>query len=169
MDKMINPLEQDDNIIAFKGEVMLAGWAKSTSKAEPKATFFFSSDEDLAPLEMATIAKGKQAGQRYMMVLVEIGNDELPIPKPEQPKGGPLSKSAAMLCQDADFQSYVQKRLRDEGTVWPAELSAETICVNALYRWCKMETRATLDHDADARMRFFEVTHDFERWRDSER
>ena len=146
----------DGEIITFSGEVMLAGWAKSTSKAEPKATFFFSSDEDLAPLEMATIAKGKQAGQRYHMVLVEIGDDELPIPKPEQPKGGPLAKWAGMMCNDPEFWEW-------------ADVKDEDGARAKIYMMCSIESRRMLDNDAKAGRIFREqVMKPFDAWRNAQ-
>lgn len=151
--------DETDQIIAFKGEVMLCGWAKSTSKAEPKATFFFSSDEDLAPLEMATIAKGKQAGQRYMMVLVEIGEDELPIPKPEQPKGGPLAKYAGMFCADPVFWEWVEKETE-------IETKSEHEARKYILYICNITSRRMLDHDAMAGRVFRgQIMAPFDSWR----
>ena len=52
-----------------------------------------------------TARKGNTAGQRMMMALVEIGDDEEPVdqaPKDEH-KGGALARLAGMWCQDASF------------------------------------------------------------------
>ena len=154
----------DGEIITFSGEVMLAGWAKSTSKAEPKATFFFSSDEDLAPLEMATIAKGKQAGQRYHMVLVEIGDDELPIPKPEQPKGGLLAKWAGMMCNDPEFWAWLCECNQECGE--PPSTFNEEDARQSILQTCGIKSRRMLDHDTKAGWMFREhVMAPFSAWK----
>jgi hypothetical protein len=92
---------------------------------------------------------------------VEVG--EKKTPKEPKLKGGTLSQSAAILCKDPDFSDYVRQRLRDEGDA-PAP-DALYVEAQALYKWCKIQSRAEFDHNSAAQVRFFEVTHAFECWR----
>lgn len=62
----------------FSGEVQLAGW-RETHKSGAVVSFFLSDPEDLEKFRGLTVAKGKTAGQRFACVLVEIGDDELPV------------------------------------------------------------------------------------------
>lgn len=63
--------------IFFKGEVQMAGWGE-THNGGCKVTFWLPDSEAMEPFRSATIKKGKIAGQRFMMVLVEINDDETP-------------------------------------------------------------------------------------------
>ena len=72
----------NDQHVAFKGEVQLKGWMiKHNTGAE--LAFWCADEADIERLKNMTTRKGKQAGQRLAMVLVEIGDDELPVVQPE--------------------------------------------------------------------------------------
>lgn len=71
-------------LVAYSGEVWLSNWKKSTSTKTPQVTFTVSDDEELAPFEGATIAKGKRAGQRYVILAFELDDDEQPIVQDHQ-------------------------------------------------------------------------------------
>lgn len=49
-------------------------------------------------------------GKRYMLALVEIGDDEQPVQKQEQEpaKGGPLSVWVALRCKEQSFQNWIR-------------------------------------------------------------
>jgi hypothetical protein len=61
-----------DNI---QTEVMLAGWQESHSQG-CKVTFWLPDPESLEPFKGLTARKGNTAGQRFMMVLAPIADDE---------------------------------------------------------------------------------------------
>lgn len=71
-------------LVAHHGELMLLGWAKSTSQDGPKVKFALAEDEDLSAFERATIKKGKRAGQRYIAVFFEIADNEMPVARADQ-------------------------------------------------------------------------------------
>lgn len=139
----------DDSVVAFKGEVMLAGWSESHNGGA-KVTLFLQSPEELEPFRSMTVAKGKQAGQRFMCVLVEIGDDERPV---KQHKGGSLTKLAGMFSQQERFWRWA--RLTDPVswdrsaaiamTEEPAEVAAEFIRLK-----CGITSRAELDSNSAA-------------------
>lgn len=66
-------------LVAHHGELMLLGWAKSTSQDGPRVKFALAEDDDLSAFERATIKKGKRAGQRYIAVFFEIADNEMPV------------------------------------------------------------------------------------------
>jgi hypothetical protein len=69
--------------------------------------------------------------------------------EPEKPKGGPLSKEAALLCQNAEFQHWL--RYFVQGDVYDANAAAK--CVRDL---CRVQSRAEFDTDAAAGQRFID-------------
>lgn len=89
---------------AFEGEVMLAGWQESHNGGA-KVTFWLPSSESLEPFRFATVRKGKTAGQRYMMVLVEIDSDEKPVQHP--------SNAAHLSITSERFLEYAKAQAPD--------------------------------------------------------
>lgn len=132
----------------FSGELQLAGWSESHTGG-CKVSFWLQSSDDLQAFRALTVRKGNTAGQRFMAVLVEVGDDELPVPPPkpepqsEKPKGGPLAKLAGMWAADPEFWAWL-------GTVhtsnhWDGDTAAAYI-----RNVCGVESRAELDHDEEA-------------------
>jgi hypothetical protein len=70
-----------------------------------------------------------------------------PLCQPEKPKGGPLSKLAAMWCNQPEFWAWLET---DDENAAHSEFGA-TMCVYAL---CGIESRAELDHDEIAAEKF---------------
>jgi hypothetical protein len=60
------------------GEMFLAGW-RETHNGGFVASFLVDADIE-ARIRRGTVGKGKVAGQRYAVVLVELGPDEKPVP-----------------------------------------------------------------------------------------
>lgn len=133
----------------FAGEMQLAGWTDSHT-AGCKVTFWLQSTEDLEAFRALTVRKGNQSGHRFMAVLVEVGDDEMPVPPPvpEKPKGGALSKLAGVWCNDQEFQSWLW-----EAADYPGEPNPD-LCAAVIRNWCRVESRAELDHDEEAAERF---------------
>jgi hypothetical protein len=133
----------------FHGEMQLAGWAESHTSGA-KLTFWLPESADLEVFRGMTARKGHKAGQRFAVVLVEIGEDELPVPPPvvrptpapaPKPKGGELSKLAGRWCADEMFRHWL--------SVDTAEQAADAIRIP-----CGVTSRAELDHNADAAQKF---------------
>ena len=120
----------------FSGEIQLAGWSDSHTGG-PKVTFWLQSGDDLEVFKGLTARKGNTAGHRFMAVLVEIGDDEQPVQEPEKPKGGPLSKEAALLCQNVAFRHW----LSDCGHLAVDEATAAA----SIRSICDVESRAEFD------------------------
>ena len=97
----------DPNKIAFNGEVMLLQWAESSTRGRT-VTFLLNDEGESHPFRDFTIRQGKRAGQRFMAVLVQIGDDEQIV---EQRKT--LSQQAFILCRDPEFWNWAQARSFD--------------------------------------------------------
>jgi hypothetical protein len=144
----------DDIQPTFQGEAQLAGWSE-THAGGAKITFWLPDAADLDVFRALTVRKGGTAGQRFMMVLVEIGDDEQPVPPPEgdgksgpqpgKPVGGMMSKWLAMRCNDPEFWEFLQRAFYTKEPITSAERAAEVV------RWvCKVASRAEIDHSAAA-------------------
>jgi len=59
-------------VLEFSGEMQLLEWQKSTSRDVPKIKFGLLDDESLEPFEIATVKKGKMAGQIYHVFAIRI-------------------------------------------------------------------------------------------------
>lgn len=135
----------------FQDEVQLAGWSESHTSGA-KVTFWLHDPELLATFRGMTERKGKTAGQRLAMVLVEIGDDETPIAPPEpKEKTGPLCLLAVRWCQDDDFYRWYEMPPHSKlHGVFRSELDAkEFICET-----CGIQSRKELDHNPEAADKF---------------
>jgi len=84
-------------------------------------------------------------GKRYMLALVEIGDDEQPVQKPEsveKPKGGALAKLAGMWCESPEFWAWASSA---ERVIDSPEKSA-----NMIRMYCNVGSRAELDSNESA-------------------
>jgi hypothetical protein len=98
--------------------------------------------------------------QKMEFMLVELDQEGKPVNveqrakleamarKRKWPKGGPQSKRAARLCQDREFQLWVES-LTGGGYVGSPDLVAVW-----MREECGLDTRAQLDHDPAALQRF---------------
>ncbi len=93
--------------IAFQGELMLLNWSESSNRGRT-VTFLLGEEGESHPFRDATIKNGKRAGQRYMAVLVQMGEDEQPVQQEQK-----LSNVAGMLCRDQLFWRFASERSFD--------------------------------------------------------
>lgn len=127
---------------AFKGEVMLAGWSE-THNGGAKLTFWLPDASELDAFRALTVRKGNTAGQRFMAVLVQIGDDELPIPaedhRPDGDSLASLARSAGMLCADPMFWLWASESF--DSPVRSDKDAAELVRAG-----CNVDSRKQLDH-----------------------
>jgi hypothetical protein len=154
-----------EEIIAFKGEVMLLSWAES-HKGGRTGVFLFDDENEQHPLKQFTTKRGKRAGSRFMCVLVELNDDETPVNQ----KGGPLSQSAARMCENQKFQEFLCTEYEeqftahveaDRGPSGNKYEMAERYATQTLRTICNVRSRAELDHDEQAAKRFHELMREF--------
>jgi len=143
----------------FSDEVQLAGWSDSHTSGA-KVTFWLSDPALLEPFRGMTERKGKTAGQRLAMVLVEIGDDEKPVPQPDKPKEpiGELCRLAVMWCKDEQFQRWVQlrgiNRVVDGNNLPHFFGSGEDEAKSFILEFCGIGSRKELDTNTAAATKF---------------
>ena len=135
----------------FEGELQLAGWSESHT-AGCKVTFWLPSPDQLDVFRALTVRKGNQAGQRFMCVLVELGDDEKPVEQtpsaqPES-KGGPLAQLAGRWCNDPLFWKFLEDKCAC------INIDSTTRAAAALRTIVGCSSRAEIDHDVEAATRF---------------
>jgi hypothetical protein len=153
----------------FQDEVQLAGWSDSHTGGA-KVTFWLSDPAQLEAFRLLTIRKGNTAGQRMACVLVEIGDDEKPVPPPEagnpaSEKPGPLCMEAIGLCKHPEFYQWampVYDRLLGgngfgSGDIDATEMTVEAFSAHAIKVICNVDSRKELDTDPSAGRRFVEL------------
>jgi len=155
--------------IAFKGEAQLAGWTDSHTGGA-KVTLWLSDPAELEHFRQLTVRAGGKSGQRMMIVMVQIDDDEQPLLQPSQQpallappasdpakKGGPLARLAGMWRANADFQRWVAD-YHPESYVAVFESfespSLSEVVTELIYQVCGVESLAQLDHEAIPARRF---------------
>lgn len=135
-------------------ELMLAGWHKDHS-AGTKVTFWIN-DEDLEYFESMTCKKGKVAGQRLAAALVEIGDDEQPVPH-ETPKRtstskfpGGLTGLSVMWVEDPHFREWLRMN-RTEYVPTHLDLTDSRAAARAaVFAICGIASRTELNDNKEA-------------------
>lgn len=160
--------------IFFKGEVQFAGYSDSHTQG-PKTSYRMVSSEDLDRFRALTVAKGNQSGQRMMMVLVLLSDEEKPEPAPaarkDHPtdgdtpkprfKPGPYCMEAIDYCKSEDFRRWAA------GECGFGSMT-ESMAAQFIYEVTGVGSRKELDTDEEARETFIrEVRVPFARWRGS--
>lgn len=148
---------------AFQGEMMLAGWTQNHNSGT-KVSFWIN-DEDLEAFKHLTARKGRTAGQRFMAVLVQIGDDEQPIEsgqdKPAERTRNALTLSAVNVCKAEAFQEFVS-----EAAGWrPSEPDErENQAADYLRDYCRIESRRELDNSPTAAQLFARLMSEYRDW-----
>lgn len=139
----------------FSDEVMLAGWSE-THNGGAKVTFWLNDSQALDAFKSLTVAKGKTAGQRFMMVLVEIDDNEQPKAPvtidSDKPKGGFLSQWLALRCKEPEFWAFVESSYMN-----CLAIENEIECNDATKVILKIESKTELDNDKEAEARFHRI------------
>lgn len=150
-------------IPTFSGEVRFKSYADSSSSGA-RVTFTLDDRDHLSKFV------GLE-GKRYMLAIVEIGDDDQPA---KQESASPtLSKSIAigqlcqwaiMRCQDSIFLNFIRpiydRHLGGDGSGWgdinPDEIMEKEFCRHAILVLCEIDSRKELDTDKAAEQRFKE-------------
>lgn len=142
----------------FDGEVQFAGYADG-SRGGPRITFRLTDREHLntfAGLE----------GKRFMLAIVEIGDDEkpaAPAPAAKRERMGPLLELAVKLCRDPRFQQWAADRWESGDlslVVHPEEVVPKTREEWAKYvlcLLCEVSSRKDIDGSVQATRKFHEL------------
>ena len=156
-------------------DAQLLGWSKSTHNKSPQITLQLADDDDIAPFELLTLAKGKVAGQILSLVVFvsdgtggetyvaapmaakpAVADTKAPDAKEnasggdsEAPREGPLCKLAGMLCTNPQFWFWIGQNY--EGRYATPEQAAKFV-----RDLCLIESRKELDTNEQAATIFHE-------------
>ncbi|KRC36251.1 hypothetical protein [Acidovorax sp. Root219] len=129
----------------FAGEVQLRRWSESSTQGV-QVTFALADSADLDRF------KGMD-GKRFMAVLVQVGDDEEPVPpgesKAPREKLGDLCFRAVHWCRDAGFQAWLAMR-----SGCAPEQMTEDRARQFILTTCRVGSRKDLDTDPLARQLF---------------
>lgn len=140
----------------FNQEVMLAGWSE-THNGGAKVTFWLADSSSLEAFKAMTVAKGKTAGQRLAMCLVEIADDEQPSQRTQaadpiaqaeavstSPKVTGLAFLAVQWCKQQMFWDFLNDHVALT-TVLNEQDAKDLICLE-----CGIDSRKELNTNINA-------------------
>lgn len=140
----MNPLDTGEE---FRIELMNPNPSSSKTKDGPKYRVSFEIERDAWDEFMDANTTGmvlEMTGRATVIPATKIEVD----PKP---KGGPISKAAAMLCEDENANKY-------------AKYHGYQSFTDMIYARCSITSRAELDHDPEAELAYIKMKSDFLRW-----
>lgn len=125
-----------EKVVCFNDEAMLIGWAESNTRGRT-VTFLLQEEGEEHPFRHFTVKSGKRAGQRFLMTLVQLDDDETPVEKTP-------AQLAYLISKDPQFWHWANERSFDEVT---SEAAARAFILTA----CGIDSRAKLDTNSKAR------------------
>lgn len=154
-----------ETIEGMPSEVWFGG--ASWSHRSGATVLFTLMPEDIEAIKGQRTKDETGEGTRWYLALVELDDDDQPIDQaqrdmlesltPAQPKGGPVSKNAGMLCDTEDFQRFLQAHFQ-------TQVNDGKEAAVLLRQHCGVDSRAWLDHDDEARAKYEELKQAFMRW-----
>lgn len=123
----------------FQGEALLRRWSESSTQGV-QVTFALADSGDLEPLKAKT-------GKRFACVLVEIGDDEQPVPPVPQspplpnprPRMGSYCYQAVLWCQSPEFRQWILEHTGAKPPFTEADARAFVIAE------CEVDSRKEID------------------------
>lgn len=83
----------------------------------------------------------------------------------DDPKGGPIARKAAMLCQRASFRLYLDRALSAKhGVAIEDGTHTEEDARDFFLETCGVSSRAELDHNPEAATKFRRIDQHYQRW-----
>jgi len=119
----------------------------------------FSLTLGIHPNEVKTALTQHPIGQRYMVVVVAIGDDEQPISTVQQQTGAQRVRQAALLCKDKMFQKYMFE-------LGYANDESEEAASEALRVQLGVKSRAEIADHEEAQRKLQHAFENFRKWRD---
>jgi hypothetical protein len=97
---------------------------------------------------------------RYMIAMVRIGDDELPVAHESTIREHKALAMSHTLCRDQKFQHWMFTNYSDASD-YLGEMSDEDRVTKILYRLLDIESRSELKNNKTAMERFFELVDEF--------
>lgn len=132
----------------FHGEMLLRRWSESSTQGV-QVTLALADSDDLGKF------KGLE-GKRFMAVLVQLGDDEQPVP-PEPAKPAPrerlgdLAWRAVQWCKEPEFIAWINSTTHN-GVMW--HVKSEDDAREFVCEMCQVGSRKELDATPAARTAF---------------
>ena len=128
---------------SFQGEIQLRRWSESSTQGV-QVTFALADTDDLGRF------RGLE-GKRFMAVLVQLGDDEQPVPpEPAKPapreRMGDLAWRAVQWCKEPEFIDFLNRQ--EPG------IDSEHDAAAYIKRVCGVQSRKELDTNPAARSLF---------------
>ena len=145
-------------------DLMFVRWSMSSANGTV-VTFQIDDEKEWAKMRESKAIDGGE-GLSESPHLIELDQEGVPINveqraklekyerKKNWPKGGPQSKRAARLCNDIEFIAWVAPRIKGKMEAGSITTGAEV--AEWMRQECDIDTRAQLDHDPAALVRFEE-------------
>jgi hypothetical protein len=143
------------------GELMFCG--ANWSHQAGASTKFWIAIEDFDLIRSRTTRDQRAlGGDQFRLTLRQLYDDETEADQAQiemqELIGGPISKNAARLCQDLDFQVYAGLAMHS-----PVRINAD-MAAEYVRQECRIQSRALLDHLPEAARRFEEVKSKYLIW-----
>lgn len=129
-------MSDTEKIVCYSAEVMLLGWGDTNTRGRT-VTFRLAEEGEEHPFRHFTVKNGNRSGQRFLMTLVQLAEDEEPIVQTP-------AQLAYLLCKDEQFWHWADERSFD--TI-DNEEAARAYILTA----CDIDSRAKLDTNPKAR------------------
>lgn len=129
----------------FHGEMLLRRWSESSTQGV-QVTLALADSDDLGKF------KGLE-GKRFMAVLVQLGDDEQPVPPGPAPRErlGDLAWRAVQWCKEPEFIAWINSTTHN-GIMW--HVKSEDDARAFVCEICGVSSRKELDTDPTARSLF---------------
>ena len=97
-------------------------------------------------------------GSRYMVVMVRLADNEVPMVRDEEFAGAKLVKQAGMLCRETQFWDY----LYDQAQIFE---QSESHAVSWLCQYLNISSRAELKANESAQHLFKQLNEEYRKWK----
>lgn len=99
-------------------------------------------------------------GSRYMVVMVRIGDNEMPVSRELEFPGDHAVKMAGILCRDMEFWSWLE-------TKFSVIVDSEKDCAAWLSDFLNIQSRKELKENNEVREVFNKLKKEFDSWKRS--
>lgn len=156
-EKVIETINELSDYFSLYGEMQLADFGESAAGG-PFLKMRLPDPMDLDVFRGRERATKNKQGTRYMVFMIELQDDEIPINQTKQErlenaageiKGGPISRDAGMLCNNKTFSMFLAEKWAIPMDAVNSEIAREHIL-----NTCHIRSRKELDHNKDAANRY---------------
>lgn len=155
----------DLDTAVFESEVMLAGGGNVLGQGS-WVKFWLDDLPHGHPFGGYHGRSKERPGTMFMMVLVELADDDTPKADEQPANRKRLSQSAALMCMDTFFHQWLSETVQVRGRrLSPQQWAADDMAARWMRWTLEIESRSELDRDERAANRFHtEIRIPFRNW-----